>query len=293
MSAHDRREGSNPSERDVALERAWREASAEQPPARVDAALIAAARESVAGRREQSAEPALLSRRRARTTPWLARWQPLAAAAAVAGLAFVLVPTMMSREEKIAPSLQRPESTSVPAAAESHSDGPPAPDATRLARRRSQQRNGRRRRERDVGTADRPLVQREIPAPPASPAVPPPPASTEAAAADTTAPIEEAPEATFGERSDARSKAMESETAGRAAASAPAAAAAQSPTTRDRNADDARVLDATAWAAKIEALHAAGDVAAAERELRAFRAADPNADAYLSKSLRDWARTVE
>ena len=125
--------------------------------------------------------------------------------------------------------------------------------------------------------------------------MPPPPTSTEAAAADTSAPIdlEEAPAATFGKRSDARSKAMESATTGSASASVPAAAAAPSPTTRDRNADDAMVPDARAWATRIEALHASGDVAAAERELRAFRAADSHADAYLSNSLREWARTVE
>jgi hypothetical protein len=302
MSAHDRREGSNPSERDAALERLWRETSVEQPPAHLDAALLAAARESVASRRPQSEEPARLSRRRARTSPWLARWQPLAAAAAVAGLAFVLVPTMMSREEKLAPTLQRPASTSVPAAAESQLDGPPAPDAidaidaidaTEARATPVPAREPDGRREHDVGTADRPLVQREVPAPPASAAVPPPLASTEAAAADTTAPMAKTPEVTFGERSDARSKALEAETAGRAAASAPAAAAEPSPATRDRNADDAMVLDAAAWAARIEALHASGDVAAAERELRAFRAADPTADAYLSNPLRDWARTVE
>jgi hypothetical protein len=296
MSVHDRREGSSPSERDAALERLWRETSVEQPPAHLDAALLAAAHESVASRREQPAKPALLSRRRAGTTPWLARWQPLAATAAVAGLAFVLVPTMMSREEKLAPTLQRPAPTSVPAAAESQSDGPPAPDAIGATRARETPVPAREpggRRERDAGATDRPLVQREIPAPPAPAAVPPPATSTEAAAATSTEPMEEAPEATFGERSDARSKAMEAQTAGRAAASAPAAAAAPSPTTRDRNADDAMVLDAAAWAARIEALHASGDVAAAERELRSFRAADPTADAYLSKPLRDWARTVE
>jgi hypothetical protein len=292
MSAHDR-EDSNPSERDAALERVWREASAEQPPAHLDAALIAAARESVASRRGQPAEPPLRSRRRARTTPWPGRWQPLAAAAAVAGLAFVLVPTMMSREEKLAPALQRPEATSVPAAAESQSGAPPALDVTGARETPVPASEPEVRRERDVGAADRPLVQREMPAPPVSAAVPPPPTSTEGAAADATAPMEQAPEATFGERSDARSKAMEAETAGGAAASAPAPAAAPSPATLDQNADDAMVPDAAAWAATIEALHASGDVAAAERELRAFRAVHPNADAYLSERLRDWARAVE
>jgi hypothetical protein len=42
----------------------------------------------------------------------------------------------------------------------------------------------------------------------------------------------------------------------------------------------------------IAKLHAAGDVTAAEQALRAFRAADPDADTFLPESLRDWARTV-
>jgi hypothetical protein len=288
MSAHDR-DGSTPSERDAELERAWREASAEQPPARLDATLVAAARESVAARRGQSAEPALPSRRRSRTTPWLARWQPFAAAAAVAGLAFVLVPTMMSREEKLAPAVQRPGSTSAPATAESDSARPSARDSTEPYEAPARAAAQEVRREPDVGAADRPLGQPEVAAPPASTAVPPPPASTEGAAADTTVPMM-APDANFGERSDARSKATASEGAGRVA---PSAAAAPSSATRDRSADDAMVRDAAAWAATIEALHAAGDVVTAERELRAFRAADPDADSHLPDSLRAWAGTVK
>jgi hypothetical protein len=293
MSAHDR-DGSAPSERDAAVERAWREASAEQPPAHLDATLVAAARDAVAARGGQPAEPALPSRRRSRTTPWLARWQPFAAAAAVAGLAFVLVPTMLSREEKLAPALQRPGPTSAPATAESHSTRPSVPDLTEAYEAPPAPAAAQEvRREPDVGTADQPLGQPEVPAPPASTAVPPPRASTEGAAADTTVPMM-APDANFGERSDARSKATASEGAGRVAPSAPAAAAAPpSSATRDRSADDAMVRDAAAWAATIEALHAAGDVVTAERELRAFRAADPDADSHLPDSLRAWAGTVK
>jgi hypothetical protein len=42
----------------------------------------------------------------------------------------------------------------------------------------------------------------------------------------------------------------------------------------------------------IAALFAAGDFTGAADALRAFRAADPQADTYLPESLRDWARTV-
>jgi hypothetical protein len=52
-------------------------------------------------------------------------------------------------------------------------------------------------------------------------------------------------------------------------------------------------LSAADWAARIEALHASGDLAGAAETLREFRAADPRADSYLPESLRDWARTVD
>ncbi|MGB7739692.1 MAG: hypothetical protein WBM03_11310, partial [Steroidobacteraceae bacterium] len=101
MSNHDR-EGSHSSNRDAALEHAWREASDEQPSAHLDAAIIAAARQSVPSRGEQSNTAPV----RVQSRNWLTRWQPLAAAATVAGLAFVLV-QMLPREHDLAPSLQR------------------------------------------------------------------------------------------------------------------------------------------------------------------------------------------
>jgi hypothetical protein len=39
-------------------------------------------------------------------------------------------------------------------------------------------------------------------------------------------------------------------------------------------------------------LHDAGDLAAAETELRAFRAAHPDADGYLPEPVREWANSV-
>jgi hypothetical protein len=55
-------------------------------------------------------------------------------------------------------------------------------------------------------------------------------------------------------------------------------------------ADQAVVTDE--WVQKIAALHAAGDIAAAEDTLRAFRAAVPDADRYLPESLSEWAASV-
>lgn len=242
MSNHDR-EGSRPSNRDTALEDAWRGASDEQPPAHLDAAIIAAARKSVTNRGEQPHTAPV----RVRSRNWLTQWQPLAAAATVAGLAFVLV-QMLPREHDLAPSLQRQES--VPAAAEPRPQSSSAREAT--DNRQAPRADGTVSLREPVAVPDR------APAQSATVPVPPP------AAPSTTA------------------KATASDTA--AAPSSPA---------RESNRGIAASHDAAAWAAKIEALHASGDVTAAEQALRAFRAADPDADAYLPDSLRDWARTVE
>ena len=47
------------------------------------------------------------------------------------------------------------------------------------------------------------------------------------------------------------------------------------------------------WIARIEALHASGDLAGAAEALREFRAADPDAESHLPEELRDWARSVD
>jgi hypothetical protein len=51
--------------------------------------------------------------------------------------------------------------------------------------------------------------------------------------------------------------------------------------------------DADAWASRIAALHAAGDLEGAATSLRDFRAAYEKADDYLPPALQAWARTVE
>ena len=271
MSNHDR-EGSYPSNRDGTLERAWREASDEQPPAHLDAAIVAAARQAVADRGQQSnTAPARIASR-----TWLTYWQPLAAAASVAGLAFVLV-QMLPREHRGAPSLQRQES--VPVATQPQSS--PALEATGASQVPSiDQAIGARERD-DVAVGA--PAQDAVPVPPAVPA---PPAAKAEATASGSAEL-------AGESRAERNQAAAPEMAGRAgsvAAAAPAAIAKSS----ERNVDDAAApLDAPAWAARIAALHAAGDVTAAEHALRDFRATEPHADTYLPESLRRWAQTVQ
>jgi hypothetical protein len=278
MSNHDRH-GSRPSNRDIALEHAWREASDEQPPAHLDAAIIAAARKPVANRGEQPHTAAV----RVRSRNWLTQWQPLAAAAMVAGLAFVLV-QMLPREHDRAPSLPRQESAPAPAAAVPQPQSSSAREM--IDNRQAPSADQTLARPERVAVPDRAPAQSAVPAPPVAPA--PPATTAKATVSDTPATADTA--AALGETSADRRKVVEPEMAGRAAT---AAAAAPSSPAHAGNLGNAAPLDAAAWAAKIVALHAAGDLTAAEQTLRAFRAADLDADRHLPESLRDWARMVE
>ena len=272
MSNHDGK-GWGPSNRDDDLAGAWREASDEQPPSHLDDAIIAAARKSIPvhGERPNAAPVRVQSRN------WLLQWQPLAAAAAIAGLAFVLV-QVLPRERDFAPSMQQTKSAPIPAPVES----PPRSTSVPAAMDNSPLANTEKavaQPEPDV-VPDRAPAQGAVPAPPAVTAeatVSEAPATAEAAAAP-------------GEAVAVRREAMEPAIAGRAVA---AAADASSSSARQKNLREAVPLEATAWSAKVVALHASGDVTAAADALRAFRAVYPGADAYLPDSLRDWARTVE
>jgi len=271
MSNHDR-EGSLPPSRDDDLARAWREASDEQPSSQLDVAIVAAARKAVAdGGGQPIAAPA-----RVRPWNWLLQWQPLAAAATIAGLAFVLV-QLLPREHDFAPSMQRTESTPVPVPVESQprrssvpaaTDSSPLPSADKALAQPEQ-----------VVVPDRAPVPGLVPEPPGVPASPVITDSQTAAPADTAA---------AGEVGADRREAMPPALAGR---NASAAAAAVS--TREKALGVAGPLDGAAWSAKVVALHASGDVTAAADVLRAFRTADPGADAYLPDTLRDWARSVK
>jgi len=178
MSNHDR-EGSRPSRSDADLARAWREASDEQPPLHLDAAIIAAARKSVPVQGDQpNAAPV-----RVQSRNWLLQWQPLAAAAAIAGLAFVLV-QVLPRERDFAPSMQQTKSAPIPAPVES----PPRSTSVPAAMDNSPLANTDKavaQPEPDV-VPDRAPAQGAVPAPPAVTAeatVSEAPATAEAAAA--------------------------------------------------------------------------------------------------------------
>lgn len=127
MSTHHDRGQPGPAGDDPALAHAWRQASDEQPPERLDAAILAAARRSVDAQAPGVPARPVPLRTRSR---WM-KWQPLAAAATVAGLAFVLVQTL-PREREVAP----PVRTQLPAPASS-SEREIAPPIQSGARERS------------------------------------------------------------------------------------------------------------------------------------------------------------
>jgi hypothetical protein len=179
----------------------------------------------------------------------------LAAAAAVAGLAFVLVQSLPREASKPAPAA----ATDAVRAQESLAAGGEEPAKTDSPA---------------AGSTDSAV------APPA-----PDPASAKASEYDMEAGADRA-RALRTLEAEQRNVASSKRAAGVAAPEVATAAASESrqvdvapPSTAERSAN-------------IAALFAAGDFTGAADALRAFRAADPQADTYLPESLRDWARTV-
>ena len=260
---------------DDAVDQAWRTASSEEPAPHLDAAIIAAARVEADRARERPARHGMLARRPA---SWMydrwRTWQPLAAAAAVAGLALVLVQTI-PRDRDVAPPVTiekaRPDMAAHPPAAESatatlESGGP---------------------------QTAAPLTGQARDAAPAAPAAPPPAPETRPATAA------EARSREAGMAEDRVGAEAAPSPRSRAERAAPAPAGIATPAEREfaqsRHVQEAakQVLAPEAWAARIEALLDSGEHEAAAEELRSFRAAYTDADGYLPEALRDWAATVE
>jgi hypothetical protein len=234
---------------DPAVDAAWRGAAREVPPARVDEAILAAARDAVRGRPT--------GRRATGRQPWWSAWQPLAAAASVIGLSFLLV-QMLPRDEVPAPVAAPVPAASPAAAAESavvtatpdrRSDVVPPPSAAE--------------------SWAEPRQESREPAQPTPVA-----AAVEKAVADRAA---GANLSAATQRMDRPAPAAAAPGAARQAAAEQSVAAAPTP---------------EAWASRIAALHDAGDIDAAAAELRAFRASHADAERYLPERLGGWAASV-
>jgi hypothetical protein len=281
---------------DPPLERAWRDASRELPPPHLDARILAAARASLGSVQQPRSTPPARSR-------WstLRRWQPVLAAAAVAGLAFVLVPMTLSPPTERAASPTATHTVQAPPSATPAYEFPQRPGASDdvgETRPLLRERTPRAEPAEDAVAAPgrAPLAKREAettrPA-----AVPPPPMAAESVLDDA---------AVSADRSS-----LEPPTAG-ASSSVDDLAAAQSRRSTESAARVDRAREATtaaapaaeeqskpataagtgAWVERIASAYRRGDLATAARELRAFRAVEPAADDLLPDDLGGWARTV-
>ena len=285
MSDHDRDGTQSPGQDtapDGSLARVWRQASDEQPPPALDAAIIAAARKAVQDR--DAGTTTVPAGHRPRTR-WM-QWQPLAAAASLAGLAFALV-QLLPRDRDIVPPIRMEEPAPGPASeGEKQTSAAPATAPTVPQAAKEEKRNNADAAPSDSeataeasfhATAEAP-VQATVEAASRATAK----ASDAAAVAERTGELH----ATEADQRGALAPEIMSP-------ATPAAAAAAEAPARERRSDNAAPPSAEDRAASIAALYASGDTAEAATALRAFRAANPNADKYLPDSLRDWARTVE
>ena len=184
------------------------------------------------------------------------QWQSLAAAATVAGLAFVLVQTLPREREVAAP--MRMEATT--------SDSAPAPAASRERQ------------------ASPPARESPVAAPVTADAADS--ISKDAVEAAERSPAGDVMRAMREAEADQRKTVMPEappEAATQESAAAP----------MGRVLGGAAAPAYVDWPASIAALYASGDTVGAAEALRAFRAVDPDADAQLPESLHEWARTVE
>lgn len=244
----------HPIDRDeTQVRHAWPQASTEQPPATLDAAILAAARDS-------APQPAASAPDAARRRSWrgLPGWQSFAAAAAIAGIAFVLLPSQ-PRHDSSSPTRMLETRTAAPVAATLPSEDAAATGSAEAATTRPPTLV-------DAGErASTPVPVARQERAPAQDAAAPAMAEPDPAAKSVSAAELDSSDADY-----ASSRA-------RPAASA-VAAAARPP---------------AAWLADIDARLAAGDGAGAAQALREFRAQVPDADTHLPPSLQEWARTVQ
>jgi len=315
-------------ERDPVLDAAWREHSTEMPPARLDAAILAAAHRATGSAPQpvvapetgkRPADVGVKSRAATRPQRW---WMPLAAAATIGAVALGILQTMPQHESVIAPTVSDMPARAVerPAA---------LPDAPRDMLQPKEKRDATRTlAESDVARApaaaapppapSAPEARKQaakVAAPPATDSTAPPPASF--AAAPQPFPAEKkADSGESAESTDMKSRSRAALATEPAAAppvaqysgparkderqrseplqSAPAAAGAMPlAKTAANSARAAKDNDVDAWIVRIHKLHDEGKLADAANELRALRQITTDADGRLPPELRAWAATVK
>ncbi len=245
--------GTDESVRDAAVEAAWRAASTEEPTSRSDASILAAARAEVRSQQR----PARLRH----ATPWWIRWQPLAAAAGLAGLAFLVVQRLPTEAEHTN-TFEAPARTAPAAVAR--------PEADNVAGAAGGA---------EVSIAEPPQAMQ--PKSTTSAAEAPPPRAVEAPQRRNA--VADRPSAQDSTGDLATAPLLESPT--------PLSRQQAAGIAAERPMSD--VLDADDWVQRIIANHEAGNLSAAADELRAFRLAYPDADARLPADLQQWASSVD
>ncbi|MCJ7453575.1 MAG: hypothetical protein MUO39_14030 [Steroidobacteraceae bacterium] len=282
MSNHEHRDPQDAGE-DAALRRAWRQASDELPPPELDAAIVAAARKSV----QEHGSAAKTATDGTRSWSWFTQWQPLAAAATVAGLAFILL-QVMPRDREVIPSIRMEESAPGPVTARPGTTEPPAAERAAAAPGAAEAAVAEQKTSGQL--ADRP-IDGVLPGSASADADQQPAISPESDRANVVTPAPARTETTIA-APNSSAEADRMTTVLPQGADSGASVDSAAPASEERQRDDA-AMDAADWAARVVSLYESGDLDGAASVLREFRASAPDADSYLPESLHDWARTVK
>lgn len=290
----------DPPERDPGLDAAWKAHSTELPPARLDAAILAAAHREARSRPRAAGDDDTGAHARGPSRAW---WG-LAAAATIGAIAFGIVqmapepttepPAVASdtpgvSQERPSPPLVERKADPAPVA-QDKSSAPAAPIAEEPRVRAMPKALPPKPVEREQRRAVQPLV------PPPEVAAPEPfPGVMQMA---PSVPVESLAkreaERGAGARAD-EAQSTRQRSAEKLAAAAPARTEARNAAGVTAAQRDVERPPRTpeAWIEAIRELYAAQRFTDAARELNAFRAAYGDADARLPESLRAWAATVK
>jgi hypothetical protein len=277
MTTH-RPDASSEPPRDARFDAAWRAASREEPPAALDAAILASARRAVGARPQRES-----LREATRPERW---WWPLAAAATIGAVAIGLL--QLAAPDRLGtpgaeppivtdmPAAQSPAPSSAPTAARPSGTAPAA--VARPAMRKDAPASVATE-ERAAGAATAAPAAASSAAKPAAPIA----ANAQPASADAALRIAEPfPAGVAVQRQAAESDAARPSTLGKIVAGQRGEAHSDAGT----KARTPRPVPE--WIALIRKLQAEGSADEAARELAAFRAAYPDHERLLPHDVRDW-----